>query len=78
MCGFDMNEHSLVSEGYPVPAAKQPRRDDYNNNHDNQGGQQGWTITAGASGAIMGSTESRSCWTPRRSASKLVPRTTGQ
>jgi hypothetical protein len=38
MCGFDMNEHRLVSEGYRVPAAKKPRRDDYNNNHDKRGG----------------------------------------
>jgi hypothetical protein len=38
LCGFDMNERRLVSEGYRVPAAKQPRRDNYRSDNNIRGG----------------------------------------
>jgi hypothetical protein len=38
LCGFDMNEHRLISEGYRVPTARQPRQDNYSNSSNIRGG----------------------------------------
>jgi hypothetical protein len=38
LCGFDMNEQRLVSEGYRVPAAIRSRRDSYSNGSNIRGG----------------------------------------
>jgi hypothetical protein len=38
LCGFDMNVHRLVSEGYSVPAIRQPRRDNFSSDNNIRGG----------------------------------------
>jgi hypothetical protein len=66
-----------------VPAAKQPRRDDYNSTHDKRGGgvqrqqqPRDGPSRRGPPMRLWDRPNRGSCWTPRRSASKLVPRTT--
>jgi hypothetical protein len=38
LCGFDMNENRLASEGYRAPAPRRPRRDNYSSDNNIRGG----------------------------------------